>query len=576
MTRRGRRPLSKPRDGRTDVSRSEPRTRNPEPETQTARNPYAAWIVLAAVAVVTLIVRLRLAGVPLERDEGEYAYAGQLILHGYPPYALAYNMKFPGTYYAYALILAVFGPSPWGIHVGLIILNLSTAAVIWRIGVRVIGSLAGALAAACFLILSLDRGVLGVFAHATHFVLLPALAGLFVLIRSRARRPGATLAAGVLLGLAALMKQQGVFFLPLGVAIAASDFSETNLVRHRVGRARRAGLVLAGAALPLAALCLVLLVQSVLGRFWFWTIDYARAYVGVVPLDRAWSIFATEWAHVAGHTMAIWVVAAAGGLTLWLTSWPPQCRFVLTGLAVAGLAAITPGFYFREHYWILMLPAVSLCAGVAAAAAERVLTRVWRARGMAALIVSASAAVIFVAYAAAQWTYCFVTTPVALSRELFGPNPFPEAAGIARYIHDRTGPGGRIAVLGSEPEIYFYADRASATGYIYMYPFMESQPFAAPMQREMTQEIVAARPAYLVLVSVPTSWSDGQFSMPPILRWSQAYTKQCYDLVGIADIGESRTTMVWDRDAAMYQPASPNVILTFKRRVPAPCGTPLN
>jgi hypothetical protein len=55
-------------------------------------------------------VRLKFADVPLERDEGEYAYAGQLILHGVPPYTLAYNMKFPGTYYAYAALMAVFRP----------------------------------------------------------------------------------------------------------------------------------------------------------------------------------------------------------------------------------------------------------------------------------------------------------------------------------------------------------------------------------------------------------------------------------------------------------------------------------
>ena len=38
-----------------------------------------------------------------------------LILQGFPPYQLAYNMKFPGTYYAYSLILAAFGQTAWGI-----------------------------------------------------------------------------------------------------------------------------------------------------------------------------------------------------------------------------------------------------------------------------------------------------------------------------------------------------------------------------------------------------------------------------------------------------------------------------
>jgi hypothetical protein len=48
-------------------------------------------VVLAAMAVAA-VVRLRTADTPLERDEGEYVYSGQLILDGVPPYRLAYKM----------------------------------------------------------------------------------------------------------------------------------------------------------------------------------------------------------------------------------------------------------------------------------------------------------------------------------------------------------------------------------------------------------------------------------------------------------------------------------------------------
>ena len=74
---------------------------------------------MVAVLVLMAMVRLRLLNFSLERDEGEYAYAGQLLLHGIPPYKLAFNMKFPGTYAMYALIMALFGETPAGIHFGL-------------------------------------------------------------------------------------------------------------------------------------------------------------------------------------------------------------------------------------------------------------------------------------------------------------------------------------------------------------------------------------------------------------------------------------------------------------------------
>jgi hypothetical protein len=56
------------------------------------------------VMAATALLRIHLIGTPLERDEGEYAYAGQLMLQGIPPYKLACNMKLPGTYAAYAVI----------------------------------------------------------------------------------------------------------------------------------------------------------------------------------------------------------------------------------------------------------------------------------------------------------------------------------------------------------------------------------------------------------------------------------------------------------------------------------------
>src|SRR5437899_7181957 len=56
------------------------------------------WILLAVVIAVVVFIRIHFLAIPLERDEGEYAYAGQLMLQGIPPYRLAYNMKFPGVY----------------------------------------------------------------------------------------------------------------------------------------------------------------------------------------------------------------------------------------------------------------------------------------------------------------------------------------------------------------------------------------------------------------------------------------------------------------------------------------------
>ena len=48
------------------------------------------WCALVVIVFALVIaIRIRLLRIPLERDEGEYAYAGQLMLQGILPSKLA-------------------------------------------------------------------------------------------------------------------------------------------------------------------------------------------------------------------------------------------------------------------------------------------------------------------------------------------------------------------------------------------------------------------------------------------------------------------------------------------------------
>lgn len=116
------------------------------------------------------LIRWRLLGMPLERDEGEYAYAGQLLLDGIPPYQLAYNMKFPGVYFAYAALMKMFGETPQGIHFGIILVTSVSAILVFLIGCELLGAAGGLTAAAFFVCLSAVPITLGLAGHATHFI----------------------------------------------------------------------------------------------------------------------------------------------------------------------------------------------------------------------------------------------------------------------------------------------------------------------------------------------------------------------------------------------------------------------
>ena len=544
-----------------------------------AIRPVAAPALLPLIATLAAIaaaswVRLQFAGVPLERDEGEYAYAGQLILQGIPPYQLAYNMKFPGTYYSYAAILAVFGQSVQAVRLGVAVVSAATAVLLFFAGKRLLPPWAAAIAAATFAALSAGAAPLAVFGHATHFVVLPAVAGLLVLLSAIDRgRVSRFAIAGVLFGLAGLMKQPGFAYVPFALFVAA--WMHRRIARPPIAWpviAIRSIVLLAGAALPFALVCVVFLTQGVLDRFWFWTFDYAAQYVSLMTTRGAIELFGLAWSVVTARSLAIWIAAGLGLVLLWIGRARLDARVIITALLVASLAAFTAGFYFRPHYFILLFPVVGLLVGALAVALERIAATAMPARyARLAVVVGA---VVLLAGVVLSERALWSRDPRALSRAIYQLNPFPEAVDIASYIAAHSDAGDRIAVVGSEPEIYFYAKRKSATGYIYTYPLMEAQPYAARMQDEMIAEIDAAHPAYVVVVSIDTSWGWTPASNRRILDWAQRYTRACYTLVGSADVTPQGTTMRWDDDARATPTQSERTIFTFRRRSDEPCTVP--
>jgi hypothetical protein len=510
------------------------------------------WLfaLLLAAILVTTFIRARLRSMPLERDEGEYAYSGQLMLQGIPPYKLAYNMKLPGTYAAYAGVMAIFGQSPSGIRLGLILFNIATILFIFLLAERLFDPLAGAVAGASFALLSVSPLCLGIMAHATHFVVLPALAGLWLLLRAiDARDDRFVFLSGLLLGTAFLMKQPGIFFVVFGFAYLAWS-------QHRAGLALkntllRAAYLGAGAVLPFAITCLVLWLTGVFPSFWFWTFQYASQYASTIPLGLGLQILWSQMQVIPYSGIVFWALAAIGLSTPWWNSRARQRRFFLLVFSLFSFLAVCPGLYFREHYFILMLPGVALLAGVAVSCVVEALQRT-----KAFLLGAAATAIVLLvgfAYPLLQrGGFFFTMDPEQASRSLYWPNPFPEAVPIADYIRSHTSESDRIVVLGSEPEIYFYANRKSATGYIYTYGLMEQQKYAFRMQQEMIDEIEASNPEYLVYVNIPTSWlwQDGTPQKEQFIAWASRYVFGKYELVGLVNLLPQRSVYTWGPEAA--------------------------
>lgn len=474
------------------------------------------FVVLLAVIVLFGVIRWRLLDIPLERDEGEYAYAGQLILQGSPPYQLAYNMKLPGTYAAYAAILALFGQTSRGIHLGLLLVNAVSVILLYIVAARIFGTLAGTLAGASYALLSTHQSVLGFAAHATHFVVLAALFGLLLLLLAEeTERTTFFFWSGMAFGIAFLMKQPGILFGAFAFFYLAVQCWPKN--KHEWTQwAKKLGIFLLAGVLPFALTCVLLQRAGVFHNFWFWTFSYARHYAANMPLRMGLKALTGNFSYILFFSPWLWTLALLGISTVFWDATVRRHAVFVFGLLVFSCAAVCPGLYFRPHYFIPLMPTVAILIAVAVTSTMHLLTAKFTSRWLHVLPVIVFAVAWGLAIFSNAEVY-FKLTPAQACRSFYFPSPFPEVVPVAEYLRQHTAPVDTIMVFGSEPEIYFYAHRHSASGYIYTYSLTEDQPYWSAMQKQMMQEVEANRPTYVVFVNVKFSWlyPPGPPKLPP-------------------------------------------------------------
>ena len=519
------------------------------------------WIVLGVILLATAAVRIRLLSAPLERDEGEFAYMGQLMLHGIAPYKIAYNMKFPGIYAAYALVMAVFGQTIIGIHLGLLLVNATSIVLTFLLGRRLMDRLAGVVAAGVFALISLSPGAQGTSAHATQFVAPFVLGGALLLLRAR---PSASFSSGLLFGIAILIKQHAAPFAVFAFLYMAWNCFIARPTDRR-GMAKNLRLLSLGVMIPFGVTCAALYVAGVFGNFWFWTFKYARQYVSEQTLADGLRHLKRSMGFLTTLDLWIWLVAAVGAVVVWFDEESRKHRAFLVGFTVFAFAAVCPGLFFRFHYFIVFLPAVGLMAGLAVSWATRIISAKTRLMPVRA-IPSVLFLLAFLGAISNLWGFFVTQTTIENCRKMYSVNPFPEAIEIAKYLKSHTNENDVVAVLGSEPEIFFYSQRRSATGFIYMYGLMERQPYASVMQRQMIREIEKARPKYVVYIGTSLSWLPQPNCDQTVLKWLQKYVLSNYTPVGLVDIPSTTiTNYYWGREAAIYAPESQDYVYVFKR-----------
>lgn len=539
------------------------------PQESPSRDLFPAWwewVLLLLVVGVVIWVRVRLLSLPLERDEGEYAYGGQLLRHGGLPYRDLHSMKWPGIYVAYAACMSLFGETISGIHAGLLLLNLATALGAFLLVRELTDARSAAYGAACLLVWMVSTATLGVTANAEHFAIVWAVFGLWMLARSlrRQQRWGLFL-GGLLLGLGPVMKQHAILFVALGIVLPLLDPWPPQRSQIR-GRLVSCGACLGGVALVWVLMAVTVWSEGIWSKFYLWTIVYASNYTAQVPLELGATLLGYSLWNMLPRLWPLFAVTICGLAASLSTAASVRQRLWGLGVLLASAGAICPGLYFRQHYYLFFAPAVAVMGGLA--------LHLTRAQGASAgRFVWASALLLSgcVLPLVLDGDRLFLKSPEQVAKEMFPINPFVESVPVAAFIRENSAPDDRIVIFGSEPQICFYAGRRSATGFVYMYPMMENHPLVKTMQRQMISEVSAAQPEIAVYVDLPTSWTRRPESEKLLLVWMNDFLKG-YEPCGYVRLREDFSPEYHLGEAMPRDRPSHVTMVIFKRKttLPAP------
>ncbi|MEP6645467.1 MAG: glycosyltransferase family 39 protein [Saprospiraceae bacterium] len=523
------------------------------------------WAALGIVIFCTSLIRLRLLNIAFERDEGEYAYIAKLLMKGIAPFKEAYTMKLPGTSAMYAFIMTIFGETNSGIHFGVLVMGIGTILFLFLAFKKLFNAQVALFAAGVYAIMSVSPTVLGFAAHATHFITFFVAIALYFLSRFYDQRTIITAGlVGLMMGLAFMMKQQAVFFIVFGgIAVVMTGLMEKPV---KIGPVLLQGLVYSVAALlPYAILVLILKGAGTFDKFWFWTMAYAGKYALGLSVDDGMKEFVARFKPMLSEFTFFWILFFAGIILTFLSKFTVKQKLFIFLFSISAFLTVCPGFYFRRHYFICFLPAIGLMGGVALYYLTDILSRYSKSRYIAIMpfLIFCFAGI---AAVSGNKDFYFNSTTAQIAKKQYGNNPFNESIKIAEYIKKNSADTDRIAVMGSEPQIMFYADRLSATGYIYTYPLVEIQPFNQQMQNEMAAEIEKNKPKFIVYCLISASWLGKVGAPDTIFGWFNGYSAANYDMVGIVDIYNETTMYKWDAEVTGYAPKSDQQIKVFKRK----------
>lgn len=526
--------------------------------------------ILLLLVFITYSIRSKFYGIPFERDEGAYSYYGKLLLEGGIPYKDFYEQKFPGMFYFFAFIVKFFGDTVEGMHKGFMYVNILTMIFIYFTSRNLFSAFAGAVSAATFVFVSMTPTLSGYTVQGEHAVIFfGSLGFLFYSIARLNSDWKYYLLMGLSLGAAFMVKTSGIFYVAAGGITVITDFFFTKGKKDFKQLFKTAFIYGAGAATVVAVMFLLIYMKGALNEMLFWTFEIPKNYVGKIKweqgkqyLDYSYQSITNDYHLFWRHSfLALIVCLFAKAVDLKTKAF----AFILIAFSCA---TIFPGFYFYGHYWIQILPGLSILAGLTYFSSMSILKDRLNLKSVNLKYAYLGLfAVLIFFHTDKLKNYYFHPNYEQIVRAVYGTNPFPEAMEIGNYINRVAKPEDQIVVMGSEPQIYFYTKKKCPSRHAYFAAIVDNVPQHKVWQREFVADVEKAKPKYFIFFNHQISLFVQPGSDQYVFQWANKYIQENYKLAGLVDmIDGQRSTYIFDESAQRYQPKSQSYIMIFERK----------
>jgi hypothetical protein len=474
---------------------------------------------LMIIVLVVTAIRIPLLGIPFERDEGEYAYIAWRLGHQELPYRDWIDQKPPAIFWTYELALNLPLESVRAVHLLGLLWTAASAGALFLLAIRFMKAPWAMAAAMLFALLSAQPSLEGTAANTELFLLLPLILSQIAFFRAtEAEKRGILfmMLAGALTGLAAAFKQVAAvnwfFLLAMYPVFRTGERRLRQTVSFGVWSA-------AGAGMVWGVIAAYFYLRHGLAEFTYNVFTHNLEYIQSMPGFARRANLRMALTVISPAQGVVWIFSAAGFITLLATKRMKWWLF-LAGWLVTSMMGVGASGYFFPHYFQQLLPVLCLAAGLGAEALDD--ARWWKnvpAWGRRMVLVGALA----VPPVVAIYPFWFSYSPEEAVNKIYPDNAFAEMRVLGNRIAQITRPDDRVFVFGSEPEVLFYAQRVSATRYIFLNPLYGSYADAREKQTAAANEISAHQPA--VVLYHPTQLFFVPGSEQYFTHWTQSYVQ---------------------------------------------------